>query len=65
MGMGFEMHSESLHIKGFAHPIQFLLVLLMLLFKQLVQGSLPDLGGRAQERAVLALCIPWLPVLSL
>lgn len=52
------MPSESLHVKSFALLIQFLLVLLMLLFKQLVQGSLTDLVGWAEECDIFLVYLP-------
>lgn len=48
------MPSESLHVKSFAHLVQFLLVLVMLLLKQLVQRSLPDLVGRVEQSVAFA-----------
>lgn len=54
------MPSESLHVKSFARLSQFLLVLPMLLFKQLVQSSLTDLGRRvgAEQSVMFALFTP-------
>lgn len=61
--------SESLLIKSFAHSIELLLVLLILFFKQLVQGSLTDLVGRAGKMCAIDSSTPflrlWMPFPSL
>lgn len=64
-----QQQSESLLIKSFAHSIELLLVLLIFFFKQLVQGSLTDLVGKAGKKCGIDSSTPflrlWMPFPSL